>query len=73
MEINDYNKGKIFLLNEDRYDNKPKGCCSLWYLPTDELCEDYTADTGPGILMKDCTNCFYFEDRRFKYEKLDGR
>jgi hypothetical protein len=60
----------IILLDEDRRDNKPKGCCSLWYLYTDELCEHYTSDTGSGILMKDCTNCLFFEDRSLKYRKL---
>jgi len=71
MENNDYNKGKIILLDDYRPENnKPKGCCSLWWLPTDELCEYYTADTGGGILMRDCTNCWFFEDRRLKYDKL---
>jgi len=51
---------------------KAKGFCAWRFGYVYELCDVYSADTGPGILMKDCTNCFYFEDRRFKYRKLDN-
>ncbi len=44
--------------------------CYKHFLPADELCEDYTPDTGPGILMKNCSNCYYFNDRRLKYKPL---
>lgn len=47
-------------------------CCNLHYLPTDNhsCCEDHVRDTGPGILMKACTNCWYYNDRMKKYGKL---
>ncbi len=63
---------KIFLL--DRYrkkENKPIGCCSKHWLPAGELCNNYTKDTGGGILMKHCSNCWYFNNRSLLYKKIE--
>lgn len=47
------------------------GCCSLFYLPVCGMkCEFYERDTGPGILMSHCSNCWWFEDRSKKYKML---
>jgi len=48
------------------------GCCNLHCMPTDKLdrCCDHQPDTGGGILMQSCSNCWYFNDRKLKYKKL---
>ncbi len=67
-------KGGVFIMSEDtrKYPRTPTNsrCCSLHWLPSGEVCEDYHPDTGPGILMKSCTNCYYYGDRRLKYNKV---
>jgi hypothetical protein len=65
-------KGKpLFPTNVQFKENLERiGCCSKHWLPAGEVCEDYQADTGPGVLMKRCTNCYYFNDRSKKYKKL---
>lgn len=58
----------IFIQHEIEY--KSSGCCSLHWMPAGILCDDYTVDTGGGILMKNCTNCWYYNDRSLKYERI---
>jgi hypothetical protein len=55
----------------EKYNNPD--CCNLHYLPTDETtcCECHAEDTGPGILLKGCGNCWYFNDRMKKYYKKE--
>ena len=63
----------VFSKDEREFPRTPKngGCCSLHWLPAGDLCEDYQPDDGPGILMNACSNCWYFNDRQLKYNKLD--
>lgn len=58
--------------NEREYTRTPKnsGCCGLHWLPANGICEEHQPDDGPGILMKNCSNCWYYNDRKLKYNKI---
>ena len=67
-------KSGLFVLHEDarEYERTPKdsGCCSLHWMPAGKLCDDYMPDGGPGVLIKSCTNCWYYNDRSLKYRRI---
>ena len=47
------------------------GCCNLHWMPAGGKCDDYQADDGGGILIENCSNCWYFNDRQLKYHKIE--
>jgi hypothetical protein len=59
-------------IEEREYPRTPNsaGCCSKHWLPAGCICEDYTPDNGGGILIQHCSNCWYYNDRQLKYNKL---
>ena len=58
--------------DEREYERTPDiGCCSLHCMPAGSVCEDYTLDTGGGILIDSCTNCWHFNDRSKRYKKRE--
>ncbi len=64
----------ILVPHEDgrKYPRTPKevGCCGLHWLPAGEHCDEHVRDTGPGILMNSCTNCWHYNDRSLKYKRI---
>ena len=64
----------LFILHENtrEYERTPKdtGCCNLYWMPAGELCDNYTVDDGPGILIRSCTNCWHYNDRSLKYGRI---
>lgn len=71
-----YRKTKSGLLTASKETRKTprtpidSGCCSLHWMPAGEKCESYQEDTGGGILINSCSNCWHFNDRQLKYRRL---
>ena len=61
--------------DERKYPRTPltAGCCSKHWLPAGEVCEDHNPYNGGGILIPHCSNCWYYNDRKLKYNPLRMR
>jgi hypothetical protein len=70
MKSNLKKQNGLWVFVEEKKSMVFRYCSKFWYVMGAMNCRYYAQDTGPGILIKSCTNCFWFEDRQLKYNKL---